>query len=281
MNRYQTFFLFILLCLGLAACGRSAPPAVTSTPSAVNHTPILAQTNTLQAGVSLTPSSAPTATRQATPTIPPTRTFTRTPNPTPTRTLTPIPAYVKLRGEVIVDQAVCHYGPGAPYLYKYGVYKGSNLEIIGRVEQGTYIQVQAIGGNNPCWVNPKWMKIKGDIQNLRPIHPDDAGMPWSPYYGPLTGASARRDGSTVTVFWNPLVLRAGDDSEQVPYLIEAWVCKNGEIQFTPTGSYQTAVKIIDEPGCSTPSHGRLYAAEKHGYTRWVKIPWPTAEPAQQ
>jgi hypothetical protein len=177
---------------------------------------------------------------------------------------------------VIVDQAVCHYGPGAPYLYKYGVYKGSNLEIIARVEPGDYVEVQAIGGNNPCWVNPKYLKIKGDLRTVRPIRPEDVKLPMSPYYNPPTRYSARRDGSTVTVFWSQLVLRAGDDSEQMPYVIEAWVCRNGQIVFTPVGTYQLALKFEDEPGCSEPSHARLIAAEKHGYTRPVEIPWPPA-----
>jgi hypothetical protein len=177
----------------------------------------------------------------------------------------------------MVTQAVCHYGPGAPYLYKYGVYGGSNLEIIGRIEMGDYIQVQAIGGHNPCWVKASYMKINGDILNVAPVDPDNVGMPWSPYYGPIKGVSARRDGNAVTIFWTPVVLRAGDDSLQMPYLVEAWVCRAGKMVFAPTGSRQTAVKIVDEPGCTTPSHARIYAAEKHGYTKWIKIPWPPAE----
>lgn len=201
---------------------------------------------------------------------------TVTPSPSSTPTMTPVPTYIKLRGEVIVDQAVCHYGPGAPYLYKYGVYRGSNLEIIARIQLGKYLEVQAIGGTNPCWLNPDYLKIKGDIQNLRPLSPDEVKLPQSPYYGPLTGVSARRDGDAVTIFWNGLKLRAGDDSEQTPYLIEAWVCQAGEILFNPVGSYKTAVKIADEQGCAEPSHGRIYAAEKHGYTRAVEIPWPQA-----
>ena len=97
---------------------------------------------------------------------------------------------------------------------------------------------------------------------------------WSPYYGSLTGVSATRNGSEVTIFWDALILNAGDDSLQTPYVIEAWVCTGSRITFTVVGSYTTAVRIMDEPGCSAPSHGRVYGAEKHGYTGWVEIPWP-------
>jgi hypothetical protein len=178
---------------------------------------------------------------------------------------------------VTIDQAVCHYGPGAPYLYKYGVYKGSNLEIIARAEPGEYIEVQAIRGTNPCWLNPKYMNIKGDLKDVQPINPLDVNLPLSPYYKPPTNYSARRDGTTVTVFWSQLVLRAGDDSEQTPYIVEAFVCRGGKIVFDPVGTYKLAVKIEDEPGCSEPSHARLIAAEKHGYTRPVEIAWPQAQ----
>ena len=85
----------------------------------------------------------------------------------------------------------------------------------------------------------------------------------------------------VTVFWHPLILRPGDDSEQVPYVVEAWVCQEGRFIFTPVGSYQTAVEIVDEPGCAEESHARFFAAEKHGYTRGQVVPWPPAKEPEQ
>jgi hypothetical protein len=191
-----------------------------------------------------------------------------------TPTITIIPTYIKLRGEVIIDQAVCHYGPGAPYLYKYGVYKGSHLEIIRRVELSNYVEVQAIGGNNPCWVREDYLDIEGNLASVEPVAAEDVKLPPSPYYGPLTGVSASRDGNTVSVFWNPLVLKAGDSSEQTPYIVEAWVCQGGQFVFKPVGTYQTAVKIIDEPGCAQTSHADVVAAEKHGYTKRVEVSWP-------
>jgi hypothetical protein len=37
------------------------------------------------------------------------------------------------------------------------------------------------------------------------------------------------------------------------------------------------VSVQDQTGCSEPSHARLFAAEKHGYTRPVEVPWPAAQ----
>jgi hypothetical protein len=175
---------------------------------------------------------------------------------------------------VTIQQAVCHYGPGAPYLYKYGVYQGSNLELLRRVEGGNYVEIQAIGGNNPCWVRVDYFEIKGSWLDLQPVRFDQIKLPITPYYASPGGVSARRDGSTVTVFWNPLGLNAGDSSEQTPYIVEAWVCQGGTNIFVPTGTDQTAVRIVDEAGCAEPSYAYFIAAEKHGYTPRVKVPWP-------
>jgi hypothetical protein len=276
-NKPVLLFCLVSITLILSACGFPSTSPAATTPALSTSAPTSLPGATATAPAAATASPQPSATLTPTFTATPSPTETAAPVPTNTPTAAPIPTYVKLRGEVIIDQAVCHYGPGAPYLYKYGVYKGSNLEIIARAQPGDYIEVQAIQGNNPCWVNPKYMQIKGNLANVQPIDPLDVKLPMSPYYKPPTNYSARRDGSTVTVFWSQLVLRPGDDSLQIPYIVEAWVCRNGQIVFEPVGTRQLAVKIEDEPSCSTPSHARLIAAEKHGYTRPVNIPWPRAD----
>ncbi len=268
--RFVSFLVAgFLAAAGAAACQpiatQTAQPPLTATPTAsLTATPTSTAPPTASPSPTAPPTSSPTATSTATATI--------TPSATPTAS--PVPTYVKLRGKVIIEQAVCHYGPGAPYLYKYGVYKDSNLEILRRVEYGNYIEIQAIGGNNPCWVREDYLEIKGSLQDLEPVSAADVRLPISPYYTPPTGVSARRDGDMVTVFWNPLALRPGDDSEQVPYIVEAWVCQDGQYVFLPLGSYQAAAQVRDEAGCAFPSHGFLIAAEKHGYTWRVEIPWP-------
>jgi len=225
--------------------------------------------------------STPIPTHTLTSTVLPTRTLTSTVPPTktslPTQTGTPtaLPTYAILRGTVNVAQAICHYGPGKPYLYKYGVIHGNRLEVIRRVQPGNFLEVRAIGGDNPCWLNPQWLDITGDLSSVQPVRPEDVKLPFSPYYpSGLSSISAVRNGNRVTIGWAPYTLKAGDDSEQYPYLVEAWVCRDGQIVFEPVGSYQTSVTIEDQQGCAEPSHARAYAVEKHGYTPWVEIPWP-------
>ncbi|UCH60492.1 MAG: hypothetical protein JSV61_03180 [Anaerolineales bacterium] len=217
-----------------------------------------------------TATSTPTQLPTTTSTLTPTATITPTPTNTPTATLTP--TYAILRAQVLV-RANCRYGPGAPYLYKYGLVVGSNLEVIGRNDLGTWILIQAIGGNNPCWVKASLMDIKGDVMSVAPTY---IPLPQSPYYGPPTGVWASREGDNVTISWNAIKLRAGDETAQTPYLIEAWVCLDGQLIFTPIGPTQPLYTLQDQAGCVEPSHGRVFYVEKHGYTRWVEIPWPPA-----
>lgn len=191
----------------------------------------------------------------------------------PTSTFTPIPTYTILRAQVLV-RSNCRYGPGAPYLYKYGLVPGSNLEVIGRNDLGTWILVRAIGGTNPCWVKASLMDIKGDVLSVEPTY---IPLPQSPYYAPLRGVIAQRDGDAVTISWRAVQFRPGDETASPPYLVEAWVCRGGKIIFIPVGIYQNTVVIQDEAGCQEPSRGQVLLAEKHGYTRPVEVPWPPNE----
>lgn len=263
------------LCLGLLVACQSTPPATPYLSPGISSPPVLSTTYPLE--WTSPPTHQPSITTStSTATAPPTATVTPTlsPQSTTTFTPTPTPVYKKLRGEVIVEQAVCHYGPGAPYLYKYGVYQGSNLEVLRRVEGGNYVEVRAIGGTNACWVKVDYLKIQGNWLDLEPVSADQVVLPRSPYYNPPTRVTAQRNGSVVTVSWYGIDLRPGDDSEQTPYIVEAWVCQQGQFIFLPVGTARNAVEIIDEPGCVQPSHARLTAAEKHGYTAFVDIPWP-------
>lgn len=287
---YFLLLVSLLLSLDSTACGQAVTPSATpvpiqDTPTFTAQPPTAAPTATaVPATATAIPATAVPAAATHTATTLPTATITATTTPTLPPTNTPMPTveptYAILRGEVTVDQAVCHYGPGKPYLYKYGVYKGSNLEVIARDPQANYVEIQAIRGNNPCWLNAEYLKIKGDVMTVKPVDPFKVQLPISPYYKYTGNVSAKREGNTVTVFWSPMVLRAGDDSLQVPYVIEAYVCQNGKMVFTPLGFYQTAGKVTDEPGCSEPSRGRFIAAEKHGYTYPVEVPWPQANGAQ-
>lgn len=258
MKRSVILFLIILsACAPRSAA--DAPAALTETPARTSET---AQTSTPA------PTHTPGSTATATFTPEPTATIS------PTVTNTPVE---KLRVNITIENAVCHYGPGKPYLYKYGVHKGYVMEALSRDVTGTYIEVQAIGGDNPCWVNADYMEFQGDMQALKVVRPEEIKLPMSPYYAPPVKVEAGRSGDEVVVTWMPLNLKAGDSSEQTPYIVEAWVCLAGGLVFQPVGSYQPRVVIVDEPGCPEPSGARLLAAEKHGYTRPVEIIWPPAQ----
>jgi hypothetical protein len=263
--------------LPLASLGMTACSSPTLDSEVELNTPTKAPTSYNQPTNTTIPGTAiqtiePSQTPDPTVTLTSTNTSTASPTLTPSMTSSPsiTPTYAILRGKVL-EQANCRYGPGAAYLYKYGLYPGFNIEIIGRNELGTWIVIQAIGGSNPCWVKASLLDIRGEVMSLAPT---SLPLPHSPFYGPLTGVSAQRSGEDVVISWSPLFLRAGDDSLQFPYLIEAWLCQDGQLIFTPIGSWETYVTVQDEPGCPESSHARVYGVEKHGYTNWVEIPWP-------
>lgn len=237
---------------------------------------------TLPPPASVTPSQ--THTPSDTPTLTQTPTATETPPPAPTDTPTPTltPTYVSsLRAKVIVDGRLsCRFGPGAPYLFKFSFAGTTNIEVVGRMEHSNWVLVRAIGGTNRCWVNggPDYLQFNGDPLSLPPVDAHVV-LAWSYIYiRGLSGVSAVRSGDTVTVSWHGIQLNAGDDSEQTPYVVEAWVCQGGEYVFTAVGSWGHSAAIVDEGGCGRPSYARVAAAEKHGYTPFVDVPWPQTQP---
>lgn len=178
-------------------------------------------------------------------------------------------------GEVNVGQASCRVGPGGAYLLHSILREGDAVEIVGVMELNeNWILVHVVAQNGAgCWINTQLIEFaEGSAFGL--ITDPHVVLPISDYYSPLRGVATRRNGDVVTVRWDPLVLRDGDDSEQTPYLVEAWVCQNGEFVFRTYGAEGYSVKIQDEDSCSERSHGRVAGAEKNGYTSWAIIPWP-------
>lgn len=245
------------MVLFLTACAPSAPP----TPTASN-TPV-------------PPTATQTATATVTASETPTPTATLTPSETPTPTIAP--TYAILRGKVSVDgRLTCRVGPGPDYLYKFTFGDRASVDILGRMEYSHWVLVRAAGGTNRCWVNSNFVEFEPGLEALAPTDPHIV-LPWSYIYtNGLSGVTASREGNVVTVRWNGIQLNAGDDSEQTPYIVEAWVCQGGEPVFVEVGSYGTALEVTDEGGCGIESHGRVSAAEKHGYTPFVEVPWPAA-----
>ena len=50
---------------------------------------------------------------------------------------------------------------------------------------------------------------------------------------------------------------------------------------TRYGAKVVVADIRDEWGCAEPSHARVTAAEKHGYTRFVEVAWPYVQASDQ
>ncbi len=207
----------------------------------------------------------------------PTSTFTPVPPtdaPTQTLTATAIPFVENLKATVTTDLLSCRYGPGPEYLYLFAFKKGANIKLIGRAEGNNWLLVE----NEPqkCWINSKFVEIMGDQQTLKSIYPDGFTLIVSPYYGPTTVLSAKRQGEKITISWVDVPVSPGkyEDENMFPYIIEVWRCENGEIIFDPLVSRLPFITFVDQADCNAPSHGRVYVQEKHGYAGPAEIPWP-------
>lgn len=220
---------------------------------------------------------AVTATQQALPVD-----ASATPQPTATASITPTieitPTYTPLTGVVQADQLSCRYGPGAPYLYEYGLIKGNQVQVLGRNDASSWVYVQFGETLRPCWVNAKFMELSGDIASLESVYPEKASLILfhHPNFPPVKDVEAARNGNQVEITWTGYELALGDrESADSPlYLVEVWTCQGGQIVFTPIGAYEESAQVTDEAGCSEPSHGQVFLAHKDGYVGPVAIVWP-------
>lgn len=239
-------------------------PTQTNTPS---RTPTATATSTMTPSPS--PSATPTPFFTATPSQ--TATITLTPTITPTAsntpTITPTPV---VRGRVSV-QSNCRYGPGSAYLYEWGLFPGNRVTILGRNQDASWVYVDPWNYTDYCWMKASLLEISGDVHSVPEMY---TLLPFGELYWPPQDVSAVRDGDQVTVFWTRVPMTLDDDRG---YLIEAWLCQDGQVRFTPLHFWSPPALLHDEAGCLQPSSARIYTAEKHGYTRWVKIPWPQHE----
>jgi hypothetical protein len=190
-----------------------------------------------------------------------------------------VPTPVVLRGVVIPEKVSCRYGPGAMYLYLYGMVTGAVQDVLGRTDTGAWVLTKSRGDDKSCWVKSEFLDIKGDLMSLDVVYPDHFTLiksnqiyrfPWN--------VAAVRNGNKVTISWESEPMHAGDEESatSVLYVVETWVCKGGQLVFTPIGAYVAQVSVDDEPGCAQASHGRVYFSEKHGYTGPSEIPWPVS-----
>jgi hypothetical protein len=205
-------------------------------------------------------------------TPPPTRTFT--PPPTETPSQTPIPTVESLKARVTAEKLSCRYGPGAEYLYLFALNGGANIKLVGRTDANQWVLVE----NSPyrCWVNARFLEIQGDPKALPILYPG-LKLIVSPYYPGPSWAKAVRNGNKVEITWEAVPISPGKYADEFmhQYIVEVWRCEGGEIVFETLGTNFPFITVEnDEPGCSAPSHGRVFVQEKHGYGGPVEIPWP-------
>jgi hypothetical protein len=268
----KSFLALMLISLTLSACNLPVATPAAAPATSTPQQPVPVSTATALPQVSATP-NPPTATL----TPLPTETSLPSPTSTATPTSTPLPTYAILRGTVNVEKVSCRYGPGAMYLYLYGMVQGATQDVLGRTDTGAWVLTQAHGDNKSCWVKAEFLKLNGDVLSLEVVYPDKYSIPPSNQHYLLPyDVAAVRSGNQVVISWKSEALRPGDqeDENMVIYIIETWTCVNGQVTFKPIGTSLAQVTVTDEPGCSTPSHGRVYFQEKHGYTGPSEIPWP-------
>jgi hypothetical protein len=199
-----------------------------------------------------------------------------------------------LRGRPLRTIA-CNYGPGDIYLYQEAMNPRYQMDVLGKAlihyrgREQTWLYTQADGFQLRCFVNAAEVELLGGtLEDLKTVYPGEVKLPPSSLWPEPQNVRAGRQGNQVYITWDFYDLPGGElerqDEKKPRYLLELWLCKDGELQFTPTGSWdlttpRSTLRVTDEAGCSEPSHGVIYLAEKHGYTGPVEIPWPAYPPA--
>ena len=259
----------------LESTGVGAVPVITPMSEQEIQAWLAANPEAAQVVAALKAAATPTFTVTATtaPTSTPEATFT------PASTVTPTPL-ASLTGEVQSDLLSCRYGPGASYLYAYGLSKGQKVEVLGKAGTtgGLWVYVKFSGRDRPCWVNLRFLQITGDASTLEQVYPEKAPLILFHHanFPPVTNVSAARSGDKVDVSWvgYPLALGDRESADSPQYLVEFWSCQAGQIVFTAYGAFDENAVVQDEAGCSEPSHGQVFIAHKDGYVGPVAIPWP-------
>jgi len=271
--------LLIALPIGGLALivGFAAGLAVPGTPlAAATATSTTKSTTSPSATATATPTRTPTATDTPTPTVTPSPSDTPTPagppteTPRPSRTpsITPTPTFDPPEGRVL-QQANCRYGPGAAYLYEWGLYPANHVDILATNQLRDWYYIHPWYFLGDCWVRAELIEVlRGDTSTLRPFY---GILPFSELYKPPRTVSAVRSGDEVTISWSSVWMT---EEDYVGYLIEAWLCVDGQLIFTPIAVDGLAYTVHDEAGCLQPSSARVYTAEMHGYTEWRRVQWP-------
>jgi hypothetical protein len=260
-----------------------------------------------EVNIIVSPSETPTSTSTLTQTASPSAAATLT--TAPTLTLTPSPTFA-IQSKIVVNDlapAPCFYGPSNVYLNK-GTRRiaGNEVDLLGRIETDKGIWVHnrfsppRTDASDPCWMDSKYLDITEEqlmsVPPVDPSNPNEYKLPID-YFSTtilkdpvVTGVN--RTGDTVTVSWEFFDVGEGQypnhNENFYRYLIEAWLCKDGKIVFSPSGwgpygpevtdGVWVTAQLQDESACTEPSHARIYLAWAHGYAGPAEIePWFQSE----
>jgi len=259
--------IFILLGFLVTACNTNSSIGE----ELISLTNTIAASKTLPIATTFIPTQTTTETQVPSATLTPSMTKTSTNTLTPTITLTPTFAFPDV--EVNVDAAHCRYGPSKAYLHAADLYEGDHGVVQGRFRYSDWFYIKWDKINYRCWVSPYVVDIKGDLTTIGYAEIGLERIP-STLYNPPQNVQATRDGDRVTISWDRVNMTLDDDRG---YLIEAWVCQNGSYLWWTvsfSNQYTTSYTVVDEEGCHSPSSGKIFTVEKHGYTQPTTITWP-------
>ncbi len=246
----KVYKIILMIFLFISACAPSTEELPTPTVVAVTATPTFTET--------------PKATFTPTETLTPTVTFT------PTITATATFAFPTV---TVNKQAHCRYGPSVAYLHAADLYAGDTGTVRGRFIYSNWLYIKFDKLDYFCWVAPSVVDVVGDVSTVayKELNLQSIG---SNQYGPPGGVTAVRDGNTVMISWNQVKMSKDKDRG---YLLELFVCQKTSLLWW-TDSYpdqeSTSYTVRDEAGCASPSSGKLYTVEKHGFSEPAIIPWP-------
>ncbi|HTX90320.1 MAG TPA: hypothetical protein VMC09_03800 [Anaerolineales bacterium] len=205
---------------------------------------------------------------------------TVTPGPTPTPTSTPDPSTPSSSGlplATLPQYTDCLHGPATYFTYKTSFPAGQQVEVVGRSEDSSWIDIEEVGDWNSCWIQAGQAQLEsGQVEDLPTV---TTMLPKSEYEFGSPSANAKRAGDVVTVSWKAVYMSA---DEVQGYLIDAYVCQGGQLVHLPVFVSETyakntgtiSVQIKDEAGCAGPSTAHIVSVGRRGFAEWEKIFWP-------
>jgi hypothetical protein len=250
----RIFLTLLVAAFALSACGGNATPDPALDP-------VLAMTAAFA-----TINASSTQTALAVPTLPPAPTETPVPPAPP-----PFNPTVIMQITVAVPVVNCRFGPDTIYVAPYGLRFGKIREAIGRDETGAWLLVREIEGKKACWVSAPTVTVQGDPSTLA-IAPTK--LSFTDKYGPPPYINATRNGDQVQVSWGDVPLTKEDVFIDSHYLLETWLCSNGQFLHKLTATNDLSLVLTDDASCAESSHAQIYTATRSGYSNPAKIPWP-------